>query len=541
MTRLTGNRFAVLTSSCFLPLVVLATVLRGADKPDVIDVGSRRELFVDRYLIDRISGDARLQMHHPAPREVVVERDQPCEQGAYGFGYITVLRDGDRYCMYYKGGMMREFPDQKKQAFGIADILICYAESADGIHWEKPKLGLHEFAGNKDNNIVWKGLGSHGFTPFIDTRPGCPPEERYKALGTSKTDIKPLPGGTKYLFVLKSPDGIHWTQMEGPKNHGAILGQNDGDFDSQNVAFWDEDAECYRLYFRKRRDVTTRPDLANRADDGEGYRDVKARVRDVKTATSDDCLHWSKPEFLTYPGAPDEELYTNQILPYPRAPHIYLGFPTRYVEARGALTSWHEKMSQKTPGRTYTSYTDGLLMSSRDGRTFHRWGEAFLRPRVPERTMWGYGSCYQNYGIVETKADEPGAHNELSFYVVEHYRHDNPLIRRHTLRPDGFVSAYAPLSGGQLVTKPLRVSGNRLTLNMSTSAAGSIRVEIQNQQGEPLDNFSLNDCPPLFGNTLDRAVKWNTSMPLDSATQQPIRLRFELRDADLYSFQFTAS
>ncbi|MBS3763871.1 MAG: hypothetical protein KGZ25_11285 [Planctomycetes bacterium] len=501
-----------------------------------MNIGGRRELFVDRQLIEEFKGDAERRLQHPTPKNIVIEPESPWEQDEGALGYITVFKDDGLYRMYYKGGMMRDFPSVEDDAFGIADIIICYAESTDGIHWDKPNLGIHEFQGSCENNIVWKGRGSHGFAPFIDTRPGCPEEERYKAIGTSKTDVEPKPGGTKYLFVLSSSDGLHWSPTEGPKEHGAILDQHDGDFDSQNVAFWDEHAGCYRLYFRRRRDVKTRPDLADR-EDGEGYHDVKPRVRDIKTATSDDCLRWSAPDFLNYPGAPDEELYTNQIIPYPRAPHILLGFPTRYVEGRGPLTEWHEKMAEKKPGRTYISYTDGLLMSSRDGETFHRWGEAFLRPRMPEDHLWCYGACYQNHGLVETDSDIKGAPREFSLYACERYR-SNPRIRRHTIRLDGFVSVNAPLSGGELVTKPITFDGEKLFLNMATSAAGSIQVEIQDPDGSPLPDFGVDNCVPLFGNAVTKEVDWKGQRGLSELAGQEVRLKFLLKDADLFALQF---
>lgn len=282
--------------------------------------------------------------------------------------------------------------------------------------------------------------------------------------------------------------------------------------------------------------MDTRPDLADR-EDGEGYRDVNPRVRDIKTATSEDCLNWSEPQFLDYPGAPDEELYTNQITPYPRAPHILLGFPTRYVENRGPLTEWHEKMTEQNPGRTYTSYTDGLFMSSRDGTTFDRWGEAFLRPRMPEDVLWCYGACYQNRGLVETPTEIDGAPAEFSIYACESYRRD-PRIRRHTLRLDGFVSITAPLSGGELVTKPITFEGDRLFLNMTTSSAGSMRVELQDAQGTPMPGFGLDDCPPLFGNDVEKGVEWDGERGLAELSGQIVRLRFGLEDADPFAFRF---
>jgi hypothetical protein len=440
--------------------------------------------------------------------------------------YITVLRDDRGYRMYYKGAMMRDVPAEADKAFGMADILICCAESGDGIHWEKPELGIVEFDGSKANNIVWKGRGSHGFTPFIDTRPDCPSDERYKALGFSKTDEEPKPQGTKFLFMFTSPDGLHWKQMEGPKEHGGILDRLDGNFDSQNTAFWDGNAGCYRIYYRKTRD---------------SREDKKGWVRDIMTAVSKDGLTWTDFAFLEYPGAPEEELYTNQVIPYPRAPQILLGFPTRYVEGRGPLTPWHEKMSEENPGRLYTSYTDGLLMSSRDGRRFRRWNEAFLRPGMPENCLWSYGDCYQNYGLVTTATEFPDGPEEWSIYVCQCYRNTPSHIRRFTLRMDGFVSVNAPLGGGTLTTKPFVYGGNRLELNYAASAAGSIRAELQDENGRALPGFGLDDCVPLFGNTVGRTARFRSGVSPGNVSGKPVRLKFELKDADLFSFTFRSA
>ncbi len=100
--------------------------------------------------------------------------------------------------------------------------------------------------------------------------------------------------------------------------------------------------------------------------------------------------------------------------------------------------------------------------------------------------------------LVETKSDLDGAPNELSLYAVESYWTDSSsTLRRYTLRLDGFVSASAPMAGGGLVTEPIRFSGERLTLNFASSAAGGIQVELQDSTGRPLPGFTIADCPPF--------------------------------------------
>jgi len=439
-----------------------------------MDIGGRLELFVDHHVIEKLEGGAELRLHKPRPREVVIVHDRPWEGNTCG--YHTIFRDGDVYRMYYRGSH-HEGEKLARPSFA------CYAESRDGIHWTKPNLGLVEFSGSKENNIIWSGRGTHNFTPFLDANPAAKPDEKYKAVGGLKDE-----GG---LFAFASADGIHWRMM------GDEPVITDGAFDSQNLAFWDTVRSEYRVYFRDFRD---------------GF-------RDIKTATSKDFLHWTPPVWLDYRGAPKEHLYVNQVLPYYRAPNLFVGFPARYVPDRGSLV-------------------EGLFMTSRDGRTFDRWEEAIIRPGQ-NRDRWHNRSNYIWWGLVETESDLPGASKELSLYANErYYKGAGVKIRRYTYRIDGFVSVHAPFSGGQVLTKPFTFSGARLSLNVSTSAAGSVRVEVQDAEGKVIDGFRTSDCPEIYGDEIRRVVKWRGGEDVSSLEGQPIRLLFTLKDADIYAFGF---
>jgi hypothetical protein len=89
-----------------------------------------------------------------------------------------------------------------------------------------------------------------------------------------------------------------------------------------------------------------------------------------------------------------------------------------------------------------------------------------------------------------------------------------------------------------MVTKPLKFRGRELTLNFATSAAGSIRVELQGVDGIPIPNFSLADSDELFGDTLDRVVTWKEQSDLTSLAGRPLQIRMVIGDADVYSLQF---
>ena len=121
--------------------------------------------------------------------------------------YVTVLQDGDTYRMYYRG-KTGETPD------GTPDEVTCYAESTDGVRWTRPKLGLFEAGGTRENNVILGpelGPVTHNFTPFIDTRPGNPPAERFKGFG----GLFRMAGhrSTDGLMGFASADGVHWKKM----------------------------------------------------------------------------------------------------------------------------------------------------------------------------------------------------------------------------------------------------------------------------------------------------------------------------------------
>lgn len=496
-----------------LVAVVLQTwTLAAAGPAAPIDIGSRLELMVDDDLIDSTRGQFRLQIHQPVRREIVFKTDAPWEGNASG--YQSVFQDGKLYRMYYRG-LHYLHSGPPAQALPNHAENLCYAESDDGLQWRRPKLGICEFNGSKSNNIVLSDRmvkdigGSPAHTAvLLDANPDCPADAKYKIVVLGK-------GG---LYVLKSGDALHFTLMS---KQPCIT---EGAFDSQNLLFWDPLRGEYREY----------------------HRGFKSGVRDIMTSVSKDILHFPKPQWLDHSGAIAEHLYTNQIQPYYRAPHIFLGFPMRYND-RG----WSEPMLDlpgrderlvraKSHPRYGTAVTDAVLISSRDGRKFHRWAEAFIRPGARERHSWVYGDNFVFWGMYETKSAVEDTPNEISLLATESYWEGvYASVRRYTVRIDGFASAYAPLAGGEFVTRPIRFDGGNLALNMETSGAGSIQVEIQDVQGKPIAGYSVADCPPIFCDRLAKIVRWKPrGGDVRELAGKPVRLRFVLKDADLYSFQF---
>ena len=190
-----------------------------------------------------------------------------------------------------------------------------------------------------------------------------------------------------------------------------------------------------------------------------------------------------------------------------------------------------------------TAVSDALLMTSRDGVTFKRWDEAFLRPGLEREGTWNYGHQCLAWHIVETPSGlDGGAPNELSFYAVESYwTGKSSTLRRHTLRLDGFVSVHAGVAVGEMVTRPLRFKGSVLRLNFSSSAAGGIRLEIQDEGGRAIPGFTLADSQVVFGDSLNRKVTWKNGADVSALQGKAVRLRFALADADIFALQFAAS
>ncbi len=451
-----------------VPMAELAPSVAKAAEP----IGSRLEPFVDGHLIDRLSGAAKLVVQKPQPKEVALIADKPWEGNTSA--YYTIFQDGDKFRAYYRGS---HFDEKTKK--GTHREVACYAESTDGIHFTKPELGLFEFDGSMANNIVWDGPGGHCFTPFLDTNPKCSPDARYKAV----TSVK---GG---LIPLKSADGLRWEKM----SDKPVITK--GAFDSQNLAFWDPHIGKYREYHRAFR-----------------------VVRDIMTGTSEDFLTWTDPVWLDYPGVgATEHLYTNAIRNYPGAPHILVGFPTRFLPK--------------------TERTEPTLMVSRDGQTFQRYTEAVIPETAPEQRL-GNRSNYMAWGMLEL----PNKPNEWSVYAKEaYYIGPASRIRRFTYRRDGLVALSAlsekGSAEGEAVTIPLTFTGKTLILNYRTSSNGFVRVELQDADGKSLAPFTADKCS-LSGDDLAAKVAWAKNSDVSSLAGNPIRIRFVLKDAELFSMRF---
>ena len=485
-----------------------------------IEIGDRRELFVDDYLIATLAGGAQRRLHHPVPGQIVMTRDQPWEGNLCSCDCL--FHDGDKFRLYYRAMQVETSEDLLE----IPHVpVICYAESTDGIHWTKPDLGLVEFNGSKHNNIVltsgiYNGGGGEEagvVTVFRDENPAVAAGARYKALALSN---EPENFG---LLPLKSSDGIHFTKM----SDKAVIRQ--GKFDSQNLAFWDETRSEYRAYYRD--------------PNSEGY-------RWIRTATSPDFINWTEHPLIEFPGdaaANVEHYYVNQVQAVlSRAAH-FPGFPPCAISN---ATQWSlsrlfpdlEKRRQRASASTRfgTALTDTLLMSSRDGQNFQRWAEAFIAPGPQRPDTWSYNSAVVAWQMIETPSDLKGAANEITFLVNEGaWIGASCQLPPLHVAPRWFRFRRSACHGRRSRHQTARFSGQQTGAQLRHfRRRRGARLNCRTPRARPFPAMHWRKADP--SSAIRPSALWNgkPALMFRRFRASRFRLRLALRDADLYAFQF---
>ena len=498
----------------------------------MLNIGNRRECFFDDYLIDEDKTTAQVRLHKPVRKGVVLEFDQPWE-GETHF-----------HCPIYVDGKWRLYYNGRHNNFD--ERCICVMESVDGIHWTRPDLGIAEFRGSKHNNIILNNeilaefdfRGFDNFGVFYDESPNCKPDEKFKMVAWWY--------GHAALTCLKSADGIHFTKCE--------LVTEDGEFDSQNRAFWSEAHGKYFCYYRGEHEPGENIGLI---DKSLTDRDAKALfdpetfamrepgngtfsfMRDVRVIESEDFINWTPQQLIQYNGA-DFQIYNNCVFPYPRAPHIFVAFPLRYTERKVWTKNYDElcgKQARKSRmtriARMGLAITDSLFMSSRDGVNFNKFDEAFIPPAPENPTAFVYGDGAAATALIETPSDIPGADNEYTIYVRENFRcvdGHNKLVK-YVSRLDGFVSRHAGGETAKLVTKEFTYTGKDLYANLETSARGGAYFTIR------CGDESYTSCE-MFGNATHKRIRFEDDEAVARLSGKPVTLEIEMYDCDIYSIKF---
>ncbi|MBR5307709.1 MAG: hypothetical protein IKU43_02985 [Clostridia bacterium] len=472
-----------------------------------------KEVFWDFALCEKNNG-ITIKNHRPVRKNTVISLNKPWE-GEHG-GYHSLVKIGDTYRIYYRAAGYNAGPEQVESGY---HSMFCVAESTDGKTFTRPKLGLFEYNGSKDNNIIFavEGKNVDNFSVYYDENPDCPADAKFKALTST------APNGAKFkLAYYKSADGYKFEYIDVLPIEGA--------FDSLNLTIWVSEKNKYRIYFRNFHTI-------DGADIPVGNHDDTS-IRDIRYVESEDFVSWTEPKRIAFTdGKENIQYYTSGITKYPDT-DMYFGVPVRYVDRVNdavnykhlpKLDGFRERLI-KREGRGGTAVTDCTLIFSRDGYTFERSGEAFCTPGIENNENWIYGDCYFARGLFETESDFPYEPSELSFYKSHGYRHRPVDIVRFTLRRDGFRSWHTDANEGYILTKPVTIDGEEITVNFATSAFGCLNIIICDLDGNPIDGY---DSTNLFGDSVCRPVEFEK--PISALHGTEVRLKISMCECDLYS------
>ncbi|MCC6538323.1 MAG: hypothetical protein IT162_12275 [Bryobacterales bacterium] len=519
----------------------------------VHDIGARKQLFLDHQFIEAAEG-VTLTMNTPvrASPEPLVTADAPWETGLATGSYSSIRRENGKTRLWYNIRGVKHEAGRNPEFMGVA-----YAESSDGLRFEKPRLGLVEHEGSRANNLVMphdpKLLAQGGGSVAFDENPACPPAERYK----SWQKIYPKAGtgirGPHRLFV--SPDGLRW------KLHDKLFtGLRAAD--TQPTWFWDAARGRYVGYSREwvqfagggrirmasfnestdmfawsNMQIALEPDEADYAALPRPYVDLSRMTLRGENLTEAAPVPRPTPEAATPASAPQP--YADQVPP-PGAPVDVYGpgvFPYEgaYLALEARFHHW------RMDGRhSWPDTGDVQLAVSRDGIHFHR-------PSREPFLSTGMTGAWDSKWIWPMPRPIPMGDELWIYYFgtnVAHGRIDasetpRDGIGRMVLRLDGFVSANFAATGGTLMTPPLRFDGKALELNLDTGAGGVARVEILDERGFPLPGYAMREADDLNVNSVRARAAWRGGQTDVSALAgKPVRLRFKMRAAKLYAFQF---
>ena len=439
----------------------------------------RVDLFLDDdHLVAASEGvavtPAAVEKH---PDNPLLVHDKPWEQGL--LNYTCVLQDVDEgvYKMWYQ--MVSPEPQGERRS-------AChYAVSKDGLHWEKPALGLVEFAGSTENNILFVESENVNGTPsywVIKDYAEPDPAKRYKMMRHS-WDFQ-----GRAAQMGWSADGVRWTFSE--------FGNLTGSIDSQNVFFWDNQAGSYVGYFRSH---------------------VGGR-RSIARATSPDLFHWSRMTTIHTPDekdAPTWHLYTPGVWKLAMARQSYVMVTTGF------------------DAESHEAY--GQLGVSRDGIDWRRFREPFLP--LGGDNDWDGGAIY----TIGSEATIDG--RTAIFYhgsnTPAHSREGQRGIGVAFFDRGGFVGRRA-IEGGYLITHPLRVSDDRsrFSLLADVSPGGSITAELLDADGAVIDGFSRQDAEPIEGKGDALEIVWRGAGELSRhLRERAVRLKLYLEQATVYGLR----
>ena len=365
---------------------------------------------------------------------------------------------------------------------------LLYAVSTDGIHWEKPALGIIDFDRSAANNLVMRRTthGLHAGGVLKDAR-DHDPARRYKFIHRNASEGK--------MATCFSADGLRWSQPLLWKEYDAVG-------DCHNNAIWSPERERYICITR-------------------GWSDG---IRTVLRSESADFINWTKPVEIMRGVDAHDQIYS---MPICRYGDLYIGLPSIFHKGEAAATNWDT--------------VDTELAVSVDSVKWERIcpGEALI-PRGEGRYPNGAFDC----GCVYAAA--PFVHDGAIriYYGGSNGLHNNwreGSLNLALLELDRFAG-YAPADAHDAAiveTNPLKLTGERLRLNAELAPGGWIRAAILDADGGALSGFGLDDCRPLAPGRADCKLRWRERNTAELGGQH-CRLAFEFQQATLYALNAIA-
>ena len=493
---------------------------------------THRRLFFDDAHVQDLRGVGR-QYHQAAkcPDNPVLVPDQPWER-AVGHNHGTVILGNGHFRMWYAA---YAYPSDFSEP-GMTSMHCAFAESADGITWEKPELGLIEIRGTKMNNLAMTDLC---WINIIED-PRSDADERYTMLYFGRGAAKPgafrgwLAGDGAWGWCLaSSPERLRW------QPHADNPVYTDAG-DAGSLLGWDERQQQYVAYLR--------PWAHSWVESGTGH-DAKTVPTDqfmeqypycrmIGRTVSDDLVHWSTTQTVIGPDgvdSPDSEYYSMPVLPYQ-------GW---YV---GLLYMLHAEPGDPNRPRKQ-GLMDTRLAFSRDGITWQRPDDRQPLIARGARGEWDMGMVGPNQGLIEKDgkiwlyySGMTGEHRETKAYRKAGKNAGlfamgrlNSGIGLAWLRQDGFVSLDAGDEPGVIATRAEQLDNGELVINAVTAADGYVAAEIISVDGPPATGYSAADCDRFVGDEVAHRVTWRGrgAAELSAGTYS---LRFVLRNASLYSY-----
>lgn len=391
-----------------------------------------------------------------------------------------------------------------------------YARSKDGIHWEKPFLGLVVSHGNRNNNLVLVKGDPKAFVQHVLLDPGAPPERRFKGL-IGAHDRQPVISADGFVFTplavppVPSEDESHlnWDERE---RRFILTVKHNGPFGRAVYLSLSKDFEHW-----------SDPELIYHADAQDQWLGAQY-IREVEA----NPRMW-RPT-VNVPGEYNVEIYNMAVFPYEG---LYIGLPN-YFESSGRIPL--PRGNQDGINSPKLACSRNLIAWTRVGDRAHFLPVSEMGPGV-----WDTGQIMAS--------SHPIRHgDELWFYYSGLDVRHRPNIPRVSdeyhgaihlakLRVDGFVSLQGGAGGGFADTRPVSLEGARLFINATAAAqSGRIVAEITDREGRTaLPGWGADDCAPVTGDHVRAELRWQ-GRELAELRGKSVRIRFHLRNADLYSF-----